>query len=168
MPSTVTLRDVSSQHLPAPVPYAVLAPGTEEPLPLCILLLGAGGTRESLFDLRLPFDSWWAGNTVPPMIIATPTSGLDYYMEDPAGSIRWDSFLAGDFVPHLRSVWNVSDSTVIAGISGGGYGALKLAFSHPHLFTAVAAMHPCLSLASANLMSVRETVSITLRAVHPG
>jgi len=144
MPSTVTLHDISSPHLPAPVSYAVLAPGSPEPLPLCILLLGAGGTRESLFDLQLVFDGWWTGGTVPPMIIATPTSGLDYYMEDPAGPIRWDSFLAGDFVPHLRSVCNVGHSTVVAGISGGGYGALKLAFMRPHLFAAVAAMQPML------------------------
>jgi S-formylglutathione hydrolase len=144
MPSTVTLRDLSSQHLPAPVPYAVLAPDCEEPPPLCILLLGGGGTRESLFDLQPLFDRWWTEGTVPPMIVATPTAGLDYYMEDPAGPIRWDSFLAGDFLPHLRSVCNVSQSTVMAGISGGGYGALKLAFARPHLFAAVAAMQPML------------------------
>ncbi len=144
MSSTVTLHEITSLHLPAPVPYGVLAPGTEEPLPLCILLLGAGGTRESLFDLQALFDGWWAQNTVPPMIIATPTSGLDYYMEDPTGPIRWDSFLAGDFVPHLRSVSNVSATTVIVGISGGGYGALKLAFGQPQLFSAVAAMQPML------------------------
>ena len=65
-------------------------------------------------------------------------------LEDPAGPIHWDSFLADDFVPHLRSICNVSDSNVIAGISGGGYGALKLAFWHPHLFAAVAAMQPML------------------------
>src|SRR5450759_5783608 len=144
MPSTVTLRDISSQHLPAPVPYAVLAPSRDEALPLCILLLGAGGTRDSIFDLQPLFDGWWDDSTVPPMIIATPTSGLDYYMEDPAGPVRWDSFLAGDFVPHLRSTCNVCDSTVIAGISGGGYGALKLAFMRPHLFEAVAAVQPML------------------------
>jgi S-formylglutathione hydrolase len=68
----------------------------------------------------------------------------DYYMEDPTGPIRWDTFLADDFVPHLRSACNVSDSTVIAGISGGGYGALKLAFTRPQLFVAVAAMQPML------------------------
>lgn len=144
MPSTVTLCDISSQHLPASVPYAVLAPSRDEALPLCILLLGAGGTRDSIFDLQPLFDGWWDDGTVPPMIIATPTSGLDYYMEDPAGPVRWDSFLAGDFVPHLRSTCNVCDSTVIAGISGGGYGALKLAFMRPHLFEAVAAMQPML------------------------
>jgi S-formylglutathione hydrolase len=65
-------------------------------------------------------------------------------LEDPGGHIRWDSFLAADFVPHLRSSYNVSDTAVIAGISGGGYGALKLAFSRPHLFGGVAAMQPML------------------------
>jgi len=127
-----------------PVPYALLAPSREEPLPLCILLLGAGGTRDSMFDLQPLFEAWWAESTVSPMIIAAPTAGLDYYMEEPAGPIRWDSFLAGDFVPHLRSTCNVSDSTVIAGISGGGYGALKAAFARPNLFAAVAAMQPML------------------------
>ena len=144
MPSTVTLHDISTPHLPASVPYAVLAPISEEPLPLCILLLGAGGTRDSMFDLQPVFDKWWADRTVPPMIVATPTAGLDYYLEDPSGFIRWDSFLAGDFLPHLRSACNVSDATVIAGISGGGYGALKLAFARSHLFAAVGAMQPML------------------------
>jgi S-formylglutathione hydrolase len=78
------------------------------------------------------------------MVVVTPTAGLDYYLEDPAGPIRWDSFLAADFVPYLRSNYNVSDATVIAGISGGGYGALKLAFAHPRLFAGVAAMQPML------------------------
>lgn len=80
----------------------------------------------------------------PAQVIATPSPGLDYYMEDRAGSIRWDSFLTADFVPHLHSTCSVRDATVIAGISGGGYGALKLAFAHPDLFFAVAAMQPML------------------------
>jgi S-formylglutathione hydrolase len=78
------------------------------------------------------------------MIIVTPTPGLDYYLEDPAGPIRWDSFVAADFVPCLRSAYNLSEAAVLAGISGGGYGALKLAFARPHLFAGVAAMQPML------------------------
>jgi S-formylglutathione hydrolase len=144
MPSTVTLRDISSQYLPAPVPYAVLAPNREEPLPLCVFLVGGGGTRDSMVDLQPVFDRWWADDIVPRMIVATPSPGVDYYMEDPGGPIRWDSFLAGDFIPDLRSSFNVSNCTLIAGISGGGYGALKAAFASPHVFTAVAAMQPML------------------------
>jgi S-formylglutathione hydrolase len=77
------------------------------------------------------------------MIVVTPTPGLDYYLEDPAGPIRWDTFLAADLIPHLRSAYKISDA-VIAGISGGGYGALKLAFARPQLFAGVAAMQPML------------------------
>jgi S-formylglutathione hydrolase len=143
MPSIVTLHDISSQYLPAPVPYAVLSPGGEEPLPLCVLLLGGGGTRDSLLDIQDLFDICWAETSVPRMIVVTPTPGPDYYMEDPAGPIRWDSFLATDLLPHLRSAYNISD-TVVAGISGGGYGALKFALARPQLFAGVAAMQPML------------------------
>jgi S-formylglutathione hydrolase len=144
MPSTVRLEEISSPHLPEPVPYAVLAPGEEGPLPLCLLLFGAGGMRESLLDLQPLFDEWWANGAVPRMIVVTPSAGLDYYIEDPSGSVHWDSFLAGDLVPHIRSLWNAAAAAVLAGISGGGYGALKLAFRYPHLFAAVAAMQPML------------------------
>jgi S-formylglutathione hydrolase len=143
MPSTVTLHEISSKHLPLPVPYAVLAPGVEGPLPLCLLLLGAGGTAESLFDLQPVFDGWWAEGVVPRMIVATPSAGLDYYIEDRAGSLQWDSFLVSDFLPQLRSTSDPS-ACVVAGISGGGYGALKLAFLYPDVFTAVAAIQPML------------------------
>lgn len=144
MPSTIALYEISSQHLPAPVSYAVLRPDGEEPLPVCILLLGAGGSRDSLVDLQPRFEAWWADGSVPPIIVVTPSAGLDYYLEDPAGPIRWQSLLAADFIPHLRSAHKVSGATVLAGISGGGYGALKLAFARPDLFAGVAVMQPML------------------------
>jgi S-formylglutathione hydrolase len=142
--STVSIGDIPSQHLAAPVPYAVLSPQQEAPLPLCILLMGGGGTRESLVELQPLFDAWWAESAIPPMIVATPSPGLDYYLEDPAGPMQWDSFLATEFVPHVRAAFKASDVTVVTGISAGGYGALKLAFARPDLFAAVAAMQPML------------------------
>lgn len=143
MSSDVSLHEIVSQHLPAPVPYAVLTPRDAGPLPVCLLLLGAGGTRENLIDLQPAFEEWWTTGTVIPMIVAVPSAGMDYYMEDGAGTIRWDSFLAEDFLPLLRAS-SGSKVVCIAGISGGGYGALKLAFAHPDLFRAVAAMQPML------------------------
>src|SRR5580693_3589630 len=65
MTSIITLHDISSQHLSAPVSYAVLRPDREEPLPLCLLLLGAGATRDSLCDLQELFDTCWAEGSVP-------------------------------------------------------------------------------------------------------
>jgi S-formylglutathione hydrolase len=144
MPSAITLHDIASPHLRAPVPYAVLAPESIAPLPLCVFLLGGGGTRESLFDLQPVFDGWWREGVVPPMIVATPNPGLDYYLEDPAGAIRWDSFLTAGLIPAVRGAFPASDVAVVVGISAGGYGALKLAFAYPGIFAAVAAAQPML------------------------
>jgi hypothetical protein len=143
MPS-LTLGELAAQHLPAPVQYAVLKPDTKEPLPLCVFLLGAGWTRDGLLDLQPSFDKWWDEGSVPRMIIASPSPRFDYYLEDLYGPIRWDSFLAEEFVPHLRFTCRVDQDTVIAGIGAGGYGALKLAFARPELFSAVAALQAML------------------------
>jgi len=119
-----------------PAPFAVLTPAVDEPLPLCILLLGAGGTRDSLVDLQPVFDGWWAEGAVPRMVVATLTPGENY--------VAWDGLLADEFIPQLRATFKVSEKTVLTGISGGGYGALKLAFARPEMFAAVAVMQPML------------------------
>jgi S-formylglutathione hydrolase len=143
MPSHISLGELRSQFLREPVLYSVLTPDEKSALPLCIVLLG-GGTRKSLIDLQPLFDDLWSDGTLPPMAIATLTPGHDYYLEEPGGAIKWDSFLIDEFIPDLRSAFGLAQATVVAGISAGGYGALKLAFAHPHLFTSVAAMQPML------------------------
>lgn len=79
-----------------------------------------------------------------PMTVAVPSPGLDYYLEEGNRRVEWDSFLASDLIPTVREKFGASNVTVLAGISGGGYGALKLAFARPEMFSAVAAMHPML------------------------
>jgi S-formylglutathione hydrolase len=136
MPSNIELSELSSRHFPEPVPYAVIAPEESGPLPLCVMLMGGGGSRQSLVDCQPLFDRWWAEGAVAPMILATPSPGMSYYLD-------WDSFIVEEFIPHLRSNSNVS-ATAIMGISMGGFGALKIAFAHPEQFAAVAVMNPML------------------------
>jgi S-formylglutathione hydrolase len=148
--SNIELHDLVANYLPEPVPYALITPPNyreSEPLPLCLMLMGGGGSRQNLVDCQPLFDSWWFEGSIPPMVVATPSPGMSYYLEDSLGSIRWDSFLADELVPHLRATCNVTadvDSTAITGISVGGYGALKCAFSRPDQFGIVAAMQPML------------------------
>jgi S-formylglutathione hydrolase len=144
-PVTVELSELTSSYLPEAVPYAVLAPAgyAGTPSPLCILLMGGGGSRQNLVDMQPLLERWWSEGALPPMVFATPTPGMSYYVEDPAEGVRWESFLADEFAPHLRKNFNTA-ATAIAGISMGGYGALKTAFSHPSAFHAVAAMQPML------------------------
>jgi S-formylglutathione hydrolase len=145
--SHAELRELASVHLPNPVPYAILTPpGYQKsaPLPLCLMLMGGGGSRENLVDCQPLFDNWWSAGSVPPMLVATPSPGMSYYIEDPERE-RWESFLVEDFVPHLRRTCNVDPdrrATAITGISMGGYGALKTAFRRPGIFGIVAAMQP--------------------------
>lgn len=150
MQSNIELHDLVAKYLPEPVPYALITPPNykeSEPLPLCLMLMGGGGSRQNLVDCQPLFDSWWSESAIPPTVVATPSPGMSYYLEDSLGNIRWDSFLAEEFVPHLRATCNVTSdrsSTAITGISIGGYGALKCAFSRPDQFGIVAAMQPML------------------------
>ena len=134
MASKIAFHDLASPHLPSPVPYAVLVPQDSRPAPLCVFLLGAGGTRENLVDLQPVFDGWWNEGLLPPMAIAVPTPGPDY--------IQWDEFLAAGLIPQVRAEFHATDAIVLAGNSGGGYGALKLAFARPEIFAAVAVLQP--------------------------
>ena len=143
------LGELQSDFLPEAVPYAVITPqgGEPGPFPLCIVLHGGGGSRQSMIDCARLYESWWSDGSLPPMVLASPTAGMSYYLEDPAASVRWDAFIAESFVPHLRATCHVRDSraaTIITGMSMGGYGALKIAFAYPERFAAVAAMEPLL------------------------
>jgi S-formylglutathione hydrolase len=137
MPSSIELADLSSSHFPEPVPYAVITPSSDGPLPLCLLLMGGGGSRQSLADCQPLFDRWWSEGVLAPMIFATPSAGMSYYLD-------WDAFIIEHFIPHLHATSNASAVTAITGISMGGYGALKIAFAHPEKFAAVAVMNPML------------------------
>jgi S-formylglutathione hydrolase len=137
MPSNIELSEISSSHFSEPVPYAVIRPQHDGPLPLCIVLMGGGGSRQSLVDCQPLFDQWWSDGVLAPMVLATPSAGMSYYLD-------WDPFIVDEFIPHLRATCNVDATTAITGISMGGYGALKIAFAHPEEFAAVAVMNPML------------------------
>ena len=145
----VEFGELRSGFLPEAVPFPVITPrgGDPGPFPLCIVLHGGGGSRQSLADCASLFETWWSDGSLTPMVLASPSAGMSYYLEDAAASVRWDAFIAESFVERLRATCNVRtsrDSIVIAGMSMGGYGALKIAFAYPELFSAVAAMEAVL------------------------
>jgi S-formylglutathione hydrolase len=148
--SNIELHDLVAKSLPEAVPYALITPPgykASGPHPLCLMLMGGGGSRQNLVDCQPLFEAWWSDGLIPPMVLATPSPGMSYYLEDSLGSMRWDSFLSEEFVPHLRATCNIGTdrlSTAITGISVGGYGALKTAFARPDQFGIVAAMQPML------------------------
>ena len=123
-------------------------PMIDGPYPLCLFLYGGGGSHRTLVDCQPLFERWWSEGLMPPMVMASADTGpMSYYLDHPDGSARWETFIAEDFVAHLRATYNVRrdrESTYIAGISMGGYGSLKIALGRPDRFAAVAAIQPLL------------------------
>lgn len=140
----------ASELVPSPVAYyALLPPGyaaLTEPLPLVLALHGGGGSREGLARQKPIFDELWATGALPPMVIVMPSvTERSFYLDRRDGSERWESFLIGPFLEHLRSEYRVRRDrrgTMITGISMGGMGSLRMAFKHPDVFGAVAGMEP--------------------------
>ena len=104
MIADVELGEMKSDLLSDPVPFAILRPRCDSgPLPLCIVLHGGGGSRQSLIDCKPLFEAWWSEGLLPPMVLASPSAGMSYYIEHPEGGIRWETFVAESFLNHLRS-----------------------------------------------------------------
>jgi S-formylglutathione hydrolase len=135
--------------VPGPVDYNVLLPdgydSTKGPLPLLLFLHGGGGDRNFLTRLRAAIDDMWKAGTLPKMVVVTPSAARSFYMDYKDGSQKWESFIVGPFLEHLRQTYKVTrerKGTLLFGISMGGLGGLRLGFKYPDKFEAVAALEP--------------------------
>lgn len=140
---------VTTNLVPGPVDYAVLLPDGYEsaaaPFPLLLFLHGGGGDKTFLVRMRPVIEEAWKSAAVPKMVVATPSAGRSFYMDYKDGSQKWESFIVGPFLDHLREKYKVSrdrSGTVLFGISMGGMGALRLGFKHPEKFAGLAALEP--------------------------
>lgn len=139
---------VETKLVPPPVEYNVLLPDgyktAKEPLPLLLFLHG-GGDRSFLARMRSTIDDLWKSGALPPMVVVTPSGSRSFYMDYKDGSQKWESFIAGPFLEHLRQTYKISrerKGTLLFGISMGGLGALRLGFKFPDKFQGLAALEP--------------------------
>lgn len=140
---------IETKLVPSPVEYNALLPdgydSIKEPLPLLLFLHGGGGDRGFLNRMRAIIDDMWKAGTLPKMVIVTPSALRSFYMDYKDGSQKWESFVVGPFLEHLRQTYKVTrqrKGTLLFGISMGGLGALRMAFKHPDKFEALAALEP--------------------------
>ena len=137
-PFTVERFDYESAVIDEPVAMsALLPPGRHARVPLTIWLHGGGGDREQLPQYR-----HWLGNLLadgaigPTVVVSFSTSPVSGFLG------AWEKLieeLPGAMAERYRTD---ASRTVIAGISMGGYGALKSAFRSPQRYVAVGAMEP--------------------------
>ena len=130
-----------------------LPPGyesSERAYPVFYLLHGLGGdhtgwVRYGRADMTA--DSLIAAAAIPPVILVMPDGGRSFWLDsDPVtGFGAVETALLQDLIPHVDEKYRTISTRrarMIAGLSMGGYGALRLAFRHPELFGAVAALSP--------------------------
>jgi S-formylglutathione hydrolase len=95
--------------------------------------------------MRATIDDMWKAGTLPKMVVVTPSAGRSFYMDYKDGSERWESFIVGPLLEHLRKNYKITRErreTLMFGIWVGGLGGLRLAFKYPDRFEAVAALEP--------------------------
>src|SRR5207237_7479215 len=105
---------------------------------------GLGQTSQSLFD-----DGMWSlvddlqqKKKIGEFVIITPDAGRSFYINSKDGASSYEDFFLREFIPAMEKRYHLSHSRegrAISGISMGGYGALRVGFSHPELFSAVSA-----------------------------
>ena len=142
---TVARFDVPSTAVGSDVPTsALLPPGFDREsgamLPLVVWLHGGGGNRGQLPQYRPWLDELTADDVIPPMVFASfSTSPFSGFLGP------WEEFIADELPQAMAERYGTRvdrEGVAVAGISMGGYGALKSAFRSPDRFFAVGAMEP--------------------------
>jgi len=117
--------------------------------PALYFLHGLGQNEQTLFntggwnlieDLRRQ-------HRISDFLIVAPEGRRSFYINSVDNSFRYSDFFLQEFMPFIESRYRVLHSRsgrAITGVSMGGYGALRFAFAHPELFSAVSAQSPAL------------------------
>jgi S-formylglutathione hydrolase len=157
MPGKTIMDVVRSDYVPGEVPVAIYVPSDYDAphpgaLPLLLLLHGGNGSEKDLLRFTSLIDEAIDSSVLPPLVVAMPGARRSLYMDYRDGSERWESLILADLLPMLRKRLNVSSArerTFVGGWSMGGLGSLRLAFKHPDVFGAVAAVEPAIEPALA-------------------
>ena len=125
------------------------SPHSPKRYPVLYFLHGLGDNEQTLFNSggwTLLEDLRNQGKMGDFLIVA-PEGRRSFYINSADGSVRYNDFFLQEFLPHIESKYRIRPGRAgraISGISMGGYGALRFAFAHPELFSAVSAQSAAL------------------------
>jgi enterochelin esterase-like enzyme len=139
-----------SIYLPERSPYA-------PPPPVLYLLHGLGGNERDwlrIGSIKQTVDKMISKGEIPPLAIVMPGAGNSWYV-DSATHGPVESALLDILIPHVENTHGLREDRngrFVAGLSMGGYGALRLAILHPSRFRGGASLSGAIfaDLASAS------------------
>jgi enterochelin esterase family protein len=142
---------VESPALGRPLAVSIYRPDGEAPAtgwPVLYLLHGLNGCHRdwtSLGGLGATMDRLIAEHRIKPMLVVMPDAANSWYVNSAAigGPGDYETAILEDLPKAIEQDYPVSrerDGRAIAGLSMGGYGALRLALTRPDRFVAVASL----------------------------
>lgn len=149
--SSVVSASIPSKELARDWAYTVYLPTGYETsglnYPVLYLLHGNGGNANDWAvqgHIQATTDALVASGEIPPTIIVMPAAGTTWYVDRKE---RMESAFFNDLMPAVESKYrtiNARNGRLVAGLSMGGYGALRFAFLRPDLFQAAALLSPAI------------------------
>jgi S-formylglutathione hydrolase FrmB len=156
--SRIDCDALNSRILKHPVHYCVYLPASydagaakhpAQSFPVLYFLHGLGDNERTLFNSGgwTLLDDLRQQHKMGEFLIVAPEGGRSFYINSADGSTRYSDFFLQEFIPLIESKYRISkgrSNRAISGISMGGYGALRFAFAHPEMFSAVSAQSAAL------------------------
>jgi S-formylglutathione hydrolase FrmB len=117
--------------------------------PVLYFLHGLGDNEQTLFNSGgwTLLDDLRNRHKMGDFLIAAPEGRRSFYINSADGSVLYSDFLLKEFLTLIEGKYRIRPGRAgraISGISMGGYGALRLGFAHPELFSAVSAQSAAL------------------------
>jgi S-formylglutathione hydrolase FrmB len=145
---------VATALLPAPVRVLVMTPPSYEAaltrrFPVLYFLHDGRGNEDVFFreGLADALEKDMRAGRLPEMLVVAPR-GVDTWFVDAQGGVsRYATFLSEALVPFVDGRYRTvasRGSRLVAGISMGGYGALRWALARPGLFCAAGGLSPAI------------------------
>jgi putative tributyrin esterase len=166
-----TTIEFKSDVMSAKAPFNVILPvGYERSVrryPVLLLLHGLTGH----------YDDWVQNTNVVlyarkyPLIIVMPEGGNGWYTNGVAANDRWEDYIVKEVIPYVNAHYRTLPHTrswVVAGLSMGGYGAMKFGLKYPGMFAVAASMSGAVNAPTMkdSEMGTWEAVRTSLHAAY--
>jgi enterochelin esterase-like enzyme len=149
--SVIVTREFDSPALQRKWAYAVYLPDGYESstlnYPVLYLLHGHGGKLSdwaTLGHIQPTTDALIARGDIPPAIIVMPDAGSTWYVDRKE---QMETAVMKDLIGDVQRTFRVIDARngrLIAGLSMGGYGALRFVLKYPETFAAAGLLSPAI------------------------
>lgn len=149
--SVIVEREFDSGALARSWRYTVYLPDgyeqTSLSYPVLYLLHGNGGNEHSWAkqgNIQRTLDALIASKEIPAAIVVMPSAGTSWFVDRKE---RMQTAFLSDLMPEIERRFrtiNTREGRVIAGLSMGGYGALRFVMLHPEKFAAAGLLSPAI------------------------